>query len=190
MYNGYTAQAVINGTVSLSRRNLPSVPGWMSYISKTNDVFSATAHSIIVAKYLFNNLDFINAMRLDGANPSKALSYLPQASWLEKLGTVVSLFDVGLTIYDNLQQGNSLSESLLDGGLSFLKGQLAVKIGGFVGGNVSGLVGAWFGNLIPVPVVGTFIGFAVGTGVGIVVSWFIDDILGLIKDGLLDWMFD
>ena len=43
---------------------------------------------------------------------------------------------------------------------------------------------------VPVPVVGTFIGFAVGTGVGIVVSWFIDDILGLIKDGLLDWMFD
>ena len=83
-----------------------------------------------------------------------------------------------------------MSESLLDGGLSFLKGQLAVKIGGFVGRNVSGLVGAWFGNLIPVSIVGTFIGFAVGTGVGIVVSWFIDDILGLIKDGLLDWMFD
>ena len=53
-----------------------------------------------------------------------------------------------------------------------------------------GMIGAALGSIIPIPGVGTFIGFVVGTGVGIVVSWFVDDVLGLLKYGLLDLIFD
>ncbi len=52
------------------------------------------------------------------------------------------------------------------------------------------MIGAALGLIIPIPGVGTFIRFAVGIGVGIVVSWFVDDVLGLLKDGLLDLIFD
>ena len=59
-----------------------------------------------------------------------------------------------------------------------------------MGANVCGMIGSALGSIIPIPGVGTFIGFAVGTGAGIVVSWFVDDVLGLLKYGLLDLIFD
>lgn len=63
-------------------------------------------------------------------------------------------------------------------------------VGDFVGANIGGMIGAALGSIIPIPGVGTFIGFVAGIGGGIVVSWFVDDVLGLIKDGLLDIIFD
>ena len=54
-----------------------------------------------------------------------------------------------------------MGQALLDGALSFGKSAASAWVGGFV----------------------------VGTWVGIVVSWFVD-VLGLLKDGLLDLIFD
>lgn len=62
-------------------------------------------------------------------------------------------------------------------------------VGGLVGANVGGMIGAALGSLISIPGLGAFIVFVVGTGVGIVVSWFVDDVLGLIKDGIMDITF-
>ena len=101
-----------------------------------------------------------------GANPTNGLSFLPNAQWLNIIGYVFSAVDGIVTIYDNLQQGNSLGQALLNGVLSFAKSAVSVWVGGYVGGYVG------------------------GAGVGIVVSWFVDDILGLIKNGLLDLIFD
>ena len=174
---------------------LPAVPNALKHISKANDVFSAVSHSFMIGKYLFGNgklhtLSYLDDMRMLGVNPAKGLSSLPNASWLNKLGYVFSAIDGVVTIYDNLQQGNSWGQALLDGALSFGKSAASAWVGGFVGANVGGMIGAALGSIIPIPGVGTFIGFVVGTGVGIVVSWFVDDVLGLLKDGLLDLIFD
>lgn len=129
-------------------------------------------------------------MRILGINPAKGLTTLSKASWLTKLGYVFSAIDGVVIVYDNLQQGNSLGRAVLDGVLSFGKSAASSLVGGFVGANVGGMTGAALGSIIPIPGVGTFIGFAVGTGVGIVVSWFVDDVLGLLKDGLFDSILD
>ena len=174
---------------------LPAVPKALKHISKANDVFSAVSHSFMVGKYLFGNgrlhtLSYLDYMRMLGVNPANGLSSLPKASWLNKLGYVFSAIDGVVTIYDNLQQRNSWGQALLDGTLSFGKSAASAWVGGFVGANVGGMIGAALGSIITIPGVGTFIGFAVGTGVGIIVSWFVDDVLGLLKDGLLDFIFD
>ena len=192
---GSTGGGTIGGHFSSWFTTLPVVPKALKHISKANDVFSTIAHSFIIGKYLFGNgklhtLSYLDDMRMLGANPAKGLSSLPKASWLNKVGYVFSAIDGVITIYDNLQQGNSLGEALLDGALSFGKSVASAWIGGFVGANVGGMIGAVLGSIIPIPGVGTFIGFAVGTGIGIIVSWFVDDVLGLLKDGLLDLIFD
>lgn len=79
---------------------------------------------------------------------------------------------------------------MLDGALSLGKSAASAWVGGYVGANVGVVIGAALGSIIPIPGVGIFIGFVVGTGVGIAVSWFVDNVLGLLKDGLLDLIFD
>ena len=150
---------------------------------------------LLSGKYLFGNgklhtLSYLDDMRMLGVNPTNGLSFLPNAAWLGIFGCVFSAVDGIVTIYDNLQQGNSWEQALLDGVLSFAKSAVSVWVGGYVGGYVGGMIGATLGSIIPIPGVGTFIGFVGGAGVGIVVSWFVDDILGLIKNGLLDLIFD
>ena len=169
--------------------SLPEIPQWMNHVSKFNDTFSSVFHSATVGYYLFKNLGFADDMLMQGVNLATALSKLPNASWLKKLGLVFSVIDAGIAIYDNLQQGNTLGRALLDGGLTFCKGMASAYVGGLVGANVGGMIGAALGSLIPIPGLGAFIGFVVGTGVGIVVSWFVDDVLGLIKDGIMDITF-
>ena len=170
--------------------SLPAVPNAFKHISNINDVFSSVSHSIIVGIYLSKNLDFLNEMRLLGVNSSKSLSYLPKASWINKVGYVISAVDAGVTIYDNLQRGNSLGQALLDGTLSFGISAASAWAGGFVGANVSGMIGAVLGSIIPIPGVGSFIGFAIGTVVGIGVSWTFEYLLNIAKNSLLDWLFD
>ena len=192
---GSLGGGTIGGDSSSWFTTLPAVPNVLKHISKANDVFSAVSHSFMIGKYLFGNgrlhtLSYLDDMRMLGVNPAKGLSSLPKASWLNKLGYVFSAIDGIVTIYDNLQQGNSWGQALLDGALSFGKSAASAWVGGFVGANVGGMIGAALGSIIPIPGVGTFIGFAVGTGVGIVVSWFVDDVLGLLKDGLLELIFD
>ena len=192
---GSLGGGTIGGDSSSWFTTLPAVPNALKHISKANDVFSAVSHSFMIGKYLFGNgrlhtLSYLDDMRMLGINPAKGLSSLPKASWLNKLGYAFSAIDGIVTIYDNLQQGNSWGQALLDGALSFGKSAASAWVGGFVGANVGGMIGAALGSIIPIPGVGTFIGFAVGTGVGIVVSWFVDDVLGLLKDGLLELIFD
>lgn len=192
---GSLGGGTIGGDSSSWFTTLPAVPNALKHISKANDVFSAVSHSFMIGKYLFGNgrlhtLSYLDDMRMLGVNPAKGLSSLPKASWLNKLGYVFSVIDGIVTIYDNLQQGNSWGQALLDGTLSFGKSVASAWVGGFVGANVGGMIGAALGSIIPIPGVGTCIGFAVGTGVGIIVSWFVDDVLGLLKDGLLELIFD
>lgn len=192
---GSIGGGIIGGDSSSWFATLPAVPNALKHISKANDVFSAVSHSFMVGKYLFGNgrlhtLSYLDDMRMLGVNPAKGLSSLPKASWLNKIGYVFAAIDGAVTFYDNLQQGNSWGQALLDGALSFGKSAASAWVGGFVGANVGGMIGAALGSIIPIPGVGTFIGFVVGTGVGIVVSWFVDDVLGLLKDGLLDLIFD
>ena len=149
----------------------------------------------MVGKYLFGNgklhtLSYLDDMRRLGVNPAKGLSFLTKTSWLNKIGYVFAAIAGAVTIYDNLQQGNSWGQALLDGALSFGKSAASAWVGGFVGANVGGMIGAALGSIISIFGVGTFIGFVVGTGVGIVVSWFADDVLGVLKDGLLDLISD
>ena len=59
-----------------------------------------------------------------------------------------------------------------------------------MGANIGGMIGSALCSIIPIPIVGAFIGFVVGTAAGIVASWFVDEVLGLIKDGLLYLIFD
>ena len=192
---GSLGGGTIGGDSSSWFTSLPAVPKALKHISKANDVFSAVSHSFMIGKYLFGNgrlhtLSYLDDMRMLGVNPAKGLSYLPKASWLNKLGYVFSAIDGIVTTYDNLQKGNSWGQALLDGALSFGKSAASAWVGGFVGANVGGMIGAALGSIIPIPGVGTFIGFAAGTGVGIVVSWFVDDVLGLFKNGLLELIFD
>lgn len=191
---GSTGSGTMGSTSSSWFTTLPAVSETLKHISKVNDVFSAVSHSFMVGKYLFGNgklhtLSYLDDMRIVGANPAKGLHSL-QPKWLKIMGYAFSAIDGMIAIYDNLQQGNSWGQSLLDGALSFGKSAASAWVGGFVGANVGGMIGAALGSIIPIPGVGTFIGFAVGTGAGIVVSWFVDDVLGLLKDGLLDLIFD
>jgi len=166
-----------------------TVPSWLRYLSKANDLFAAGAHSYIVSKYLLQNLGFIDEMRMLGVNPATALGKLPQASYISKIGIAFSLLDAGIAFYDNLTQGNSFAEATLDGVLTFGKSAMSAWVGGAVGTNVGGLIGAGLGSLVPIPGVGTVVGFVAGTAVGMLTAWFVDDILGCIKDGLLEWIF-
>ena len=184
-------KGVALGTTRASKKILwPTVPEWLRNISKVNDVFSAASHSFVVGKYLFANLSFIDEMRMWGINPATALGKLPQALYLKRISKAFSLLDAGIAFYENLQQGNPLVEAALDGALTFGKSALSAWVGGTVGANVGGFVGAGLGSLIPIPGVGTFVGFVVGTAAGVISAWFVDDVLGLIKDELLDWIFD
>ena len=180
---------------AFSFTSLPAVPNYLKHTSKVIDVFSSTVHSAIVGRYLLNNgfshtLSYIDDMAMLGVNPSKGLSSLPKAPWLNAIGYALVAINVVVTIYDNLQQGNSWGEALLDGALSLGTSAASAWVGGVVGANVGGMIGAVLGSIIPIPGVGTFIGFVVGAGIGIVVSWFIDDVLTVLKDGLLDLIFD
>ena len=192
---GSLGGGTIGGDSSSWFTTLPAVPNALKDISKANDVFSAFSHSFMIGKYLFGNgrlhtLSYLDDMIMLGVNPAKGLSSLPKASWLNKLGYVFSAIDGIVTIYDNLQQGNSWGQALLDGALSFGKSAASAWVGGFVGANVGGMIGVALGLIIPIPGVGAFIGFVAGTGVGIVVSWFVDEGLRLLKDGLLELIFD
>ena len=185
----------IGGNSSSRLTTLPAVPNALKHISKANDVFSSVSHSFMIGNYLFGNgrlhtLSYLDDMRMIGVNPTRGLSSLSKASWLNKLGYGFSAIDGAITIYNNLQQGNSWEQALLDGALSFGKSAVSAWTGGFVATNVGGLFGAALGSIIPIPGVGTFAGFVIGTGVGVVASWFVDDILGLLKDGIVDLIFD
>lgn len=67
-----------------------------------------------------------------GLNPAKGLSSLSKTSWLNKLGYVFSAIDGIVTIYDNLQQGNSWGQALLDRVLSLGKSAASAWGGGYV----------------------------------------------------------
>lgn len=191
--DGFIGNGNIGGNSSSWFTTLPAVPKALNRLSKVNDLFSASAHANIVRKYLFRNgrehtLSYLADMRMLGVNPSKGLSSLPKAAWINKIGYAVSAIDGAIIIYDNLQQGNSWGQALLDGVLSFGNGAVSAWVGGFIGTNVSALVGAALGSIIPIP--GAFVGFFIGAGVGIAFSRIVDDVLELIKDGLLDLIFD
>lgn len=175
--------------------NTSAVNTPLKHISKVSDVFSAVSHSFIVGKYLFKNgklhwLSYLDDMRMLGVNPTIGLFSLPKAKWINKIGYIVAIIDGAFTVYDNLQLGNTIGQALIDGTLSAGKSAVSAWVGGYIGANVGGMVGLYFGSLIPIPGVGSFIGFLVGTAVGIFVSWFVDDLLGLLKDGLLDLFYD
>ena len=125
-----------------------------------------------------------------GVNPTIGFFSLPKAKWINKIGYIVAIIDGAFTVYDNLQLGNTIGQALIDGTLSAGKSAVSAWVGGYIGANVGGMVGLYFGSLIPIPGVGSFIGFLVCTAVGIFVSWFVDDLLGLLKDGLLDLFYD
>ena len=125
-----------------------------------------------------------------GVNPAKALGYFSKASWITKVGTFFAAVDGIITVYDNLQQGNSLEQALLDGAMSFCVSAASAWVGGFVGANVGGAIGSLIGTFIPIPIVGTVIGFIVGTAIGVGVSWIVDNLLGYVKDEFLEWLFN
>ena len=89
-----------------------------------------------------------------------------------------------------MQQGNSIEQALLDGVMSFGVSAASAWIGGFVGANVGGAIGSLIGYFIPIPIVGTTIGFIFGTAIGVGVSWVVDNLLGYVKDEFLEWLFN
>ena len=188
--SGSANRGKAGGTLSSWFTSLPAVPKGLKYISKANDVFSAMAHSAIVSNYLFHNLAFMDDMLIIGVNPAKALGYFSKASWINKLGNFLAAVDGIITVYDNLQQGNSLEQALLDGVMSFCVSAASAWVGGFVGANVGGVIGSLIGSFIPIPIVGTFIGFIFGTAIGVGVSWVVDNLLKYVKDEFLEWLFN
>ncbi|MBQ2891852.1 MAG: hypothetical protein IJE45_03060 [Bacilli bacterium] len=188
--SGSANRGNIGGTLSSWFTSLPEVPKALKHISKANDVFSTMAHSAIVSNYLFHNLAFMDDMLMIGVNPAKALGYFSKASWITKVGNFFAAVDGIITVYDNLQQGNSLEQALLDGVMSFGVSAASAWVGGFVGANVGGAIGSFIGSFIPIPIVGTAIGFIVGTAIGVGVSWVVDNLLGYVKDEFLEWLFN
>ena len=188
--SGSANRGNIGGTLSSWFTSLPAVPKALKHISKANDVFSAMAHSAIVSNYLFHNLAFMDDMLMIGVNPAKALGYFSKASWITKVGNFFAAVDGIITVYDNLQQGNSLEQALLDGVMSFGVSAASAWVGGFVGANVGGAIGSLIGSFIPIPIVGTAIGFIFGTAIGVGVSWVVDNLLGYVKDEFLEWLFN
>ena len=180
----------IGRTLSSWFTSLPAVPKALKHISKANDVFSAMAHSAIVSNYLFHNLAFMDDMLMIGVNPAKALGYFSKASWITKVGNFLAAVDGISTLYDNLQQGNSWGQAILDGVMSFGVSAASAWVGGFVGANVGGAIGSFIGFFIPIPIVGTTIGFIVGTAIGVGVSWVVDNLLRYVKDEFLGWLFN
>ena len=187
---GSISTGTMGGVSSFSFAALPAVPNALKHISKVNDVFSAVAHSAIVSNYLFHNVAFMDDMIMDGNNPARALGYLPKASWINKMGYVFSAMDAVVAFYDNMQQGNSFGQAVLDSSLSFGSSWVSGLVGGYVGANVGGYIGTLVGSFVPIPIASSVIGFIAGTAIGICVSWAVDNVLGNIKDELLYWIFD
>ena len=177
-----------------SKASLPKFPDELQYLSYVDDVVTSVLHISIVGKYLFgygkaHTITYLAEMRLFGVNPTNGLMSLPKASWIGAISSLFAVIDTTMSVYNNIQEGDSFGEILLDGALTFGISWGAAWLGGVIGSNIGGAVGAFLGSLIPIPGVGSFIGFVVGTAVSLLVTWLVKDALSYVKEGLLDAIF-
>ena len=177
-----------------SKASLPKFPDELQYLSYVDDVVASVLHVGVLGKYLLGNgkahtAAYLAEMRLFGINPTRGLMSLPKASWIGAISSLFAVIDTTMSVYNNIQEGDSFGEILLDGALTFGISFGAAWLGGIIGSNIGGALGSLLGSFIPIPGLGTFIGFVVGTAVSILVTWFVKDVLNSAKEGFLDWIF-
>ena len=179
----------LGNLLHLMLTNLPPISSDLRNMSKKYDIYSGLSHSVTVAIYVSKNSKFIDELISYGLNPTKSLFSLPKIKWIEEIGYLFYVLDFGIAIYDNVRQGNSFEETLLDGCLSVGISVLSSWLGGVIGSNIGGLIGSLAGSFIPIPVLGSLIGYFAGTIIGIGASLLIDYIISSIKDEILDSIF-
>jgi hypothetical protein len=127
------------------------------------------------------------SMLLEHALDNNALSEMKSVKGLGLLGDSITLISAGHSIAKTLKDGinNNLSSREIQGNIAGealyqcvrVAARYAVTKGSIATGAALGTV------LIPIPVVGTFVGGAIGLGFGLVTNW-------VLTDRAVDWLFE
>lgn len=177
-----------NGGSGNNGSTLPPIPSWTGHITSALDLFSSFAGAIETSIWAARNLAFIDfhyaAYGISRYNSLEALkSPLGKTASFISFGLIVA--DVGLDIYNSVQQGYSFGKGLTSAGLTLGKDlgvmYVSSKVGGLAGAFVAAKLGASIGSWAGP--VGLVAGTAIGFGVGYVVNEFGD----IIIDEILSW---
>ena len=174
MINSVCASTIVRGGTSSSGLSLRAMPEWIKYSSSALDVFSSFAGVLEISVWsvtssgrAFSDFHYVAYGINRFTQLDKLTSPLRKACKGISVGLIFA--DLGMDVYNSLQQGYSFAQGATsfvltaakDIGIYYASTGVASAVGGYIAGSKLGTaLGSWGG---PVGmIIGAVVGFAVG----------------------------
>ena len=180
--------AMTEGPIISPRLSLPALPRWTEYATTALDMFSSLAGVFETSIWAITSTgrafsDFHYTAY--GINRFTMIDQLtsPLGNVCKKLGVGLIFADIGMNLYNCIQQDYSFAQGAIsvtltavkDAGIYYASARVASAVGGYIAGSKLGVaLGSWAGPA----------GMIVGAAAGIAVGYLIDEF----GDAVISWL--